>query len=67
MRKREAIEPRNKLERKPMYCCLQQAVMRTRNRESAQVPSGSESVASAQGITRVPRRSDGLRQAIRRR
>jgi hypothetical protein len=43
MRKREAIEPRNKLERKPMYCCLQQAAMRTRKRESAQVPSGSES------------------------
>jgi len=45
-----------------MYSSLQQAVMRTRKRESAQVPSGSESVASAQGITRVPGRSDNLRQ-----
>jgi len=64
MRKREAIEPRNKLERKPMYSNLQQAAMRTRKRESAQVPSGSKSVASTQGITRVPGRSDGLRYAL---
>jgi hypothetical protein len=62
MRKREAIEPRNKLERKPMCFSPQQAAMCTRKRESTQVPSGSESVASARGITRVPGRSDELQR-----
>ena len=48
MRKREAIEPRYKAERKPMCFSLQQAAMYTRNREGMQFTPGSKSVASVQ-------------------
>ena len=65
MRKREAIEPRYNEKRKPMFFSQQQAAMCTRKRESAQVPSGSKSVASVQDITRVPGRSDDfLRESV---
>jgi len=41
MRKREAIEPRYSMVRKPMRSSWQQAAMHIRYRESVQVPSGS--------------------------
>ena len=62
MRKREAIQPRNLIERKSMCFLTPQTAMQPRHRKLLQVPSGSKSVVSIQGITRIPGRSGRFRR-----
>ncbi|GHV33581.1 hypothetical protein FACS1894187_02250 [Synergistales bacterium] len=53
MRKREAIQPRNYIKRKPMYSFVQQAAMSHSLSESEQLPSGSKSVREHTKIIRA--------------
>ena len=62
MRKREAIEPRNPEQAEvDAVTVAADSNAQTRGKD-AQVPPGSKSVASTQGIMRVPGRPDMLRQ-----
>ena len=63
MRKREAIQPRNlvnvEADALPMAAGRKIRALS----ESGEIPPGSKSVASAQGSTRIPGRSDRLHES----
>ena len=62
MRKREAIEPRNSYKAEADVFPATAGSNAQTICKDAQVPPGSESVASAQGTARIPGRPDALQR-----